>query len=571
MNKKKILKLFSGLSSVAMLATSSLILTSCSANNNDDNFTNGFVKPLNIRFLPSSRLTYPIYALPKQNPYFMAPNFKVMNIINGTPLNDDVVIDPDTGWPDINSLKLMTYQQFFMNDKVAQEMSPTGSEKEPIGVDGFKTLAKFRHDTAEKSTLNLKNAYKYDDYADETIKAFNCPYFYNAYEISSGVFASVYSSIRKIDLSENNLWYLPFFGYNANAYDPIIEASHYIMRAQQIPEGETNPVKMGFVNLGLNTDGSTVMPGTIIDLSGNQLTLLPFADDVDTGTYDILGNKIYENYDLTSLLIDPDETLQWTNAIAVDGNCFGYDLKDTGVLANFTKYRKYQNINAIEFSTDTEGKGYQSYAIYTNKERMYDEVVWKCSEALNETVDQFKKRSLDSIVPEVQKLSSVLGSSDEQYPLGACLNQLIAEYLSNNGLCSAYIYTNYEISLGILVQAFSNSDYIYDYANYSSNSGCLTFSLQLGTPRECIKEGDFYVNKYATGQGSYFIAFTVYGFDATHYMAIIVAIICALVGAALIFVILYYTFIRKHIAAKKKIKDIEAISSITKSQKKGGK
>ena len=112
---------------------------------------------------------------------------------------------------------------------------------------------------------------------------------------------------------------------------------------------------------------------------------------------------------------------------------------------------------------------------------------------------------------------------------------------------------------------------MYDYASYSSNNGCLTFSIQLGTPRQCIKENGFYVNKYAYGQGSYFIAFSVYGFDATHFMAIIVAAICTVVGAALIFVIMYYTWIRKRMATKKKIRDIEAISKAEKANKKGGK
>ena len=359
MNKKKILKLFTGLSTASLAATSSLILTSCSNNNSNDDFTSGFLKSMNIRFLPSSRMPFPIYALPYNLPYFMAPNFEVMNIINGTPLDEGVVIDPETGWPEANSLKLMTYQQFFMNTKVAQEMSPTGNEKESLGVDGFKNLAKYRHDTEGKSKLNLKGAYLNDDYADETIKAFNCPYFYDAYNVGTEnepVYASVYSSIRTIDLSNNNLWYLPFFGYNSMPYGQNV-TDPYIMRGSEVDSSDV-PVKIGFENLGLNADG-TAITGTIIDLKENQLTILPYAD-FTTGSGEEAVNY---SFDITNLFASDEDPYPWTNAIAVDGNCFGYDLKDTGILANFTKYKKYQVLEAIDFNKDTDGKGYQSYAI----------------------------------------------------------------------------------------------------------------------------------------------------------------------------------------------------------------
>ena len=563
MNKRKILKLLGGLSSGAvLLTTSSVLLTSCSNKNTDSNFTNGLAKSLDIRFLPSSRVPYPIYATPARNPYFMAPNFKVMNIINGTPLAEEVVIDPNTGWPTEPTLRYMTYQQFFMNDLVAREMAPTGSEKESIGQD-FTALAKKRHDSGldDDHILKLKGAYKNDDYADETIKAFNCPYFYKAYNIGTTEnpsYASVYSTIRSIDLSENNLWYLPFFGYNSSPQDPTDPNSPYIMRSQQPAEG--NPANIGFINLGLDKENKP-MTTTVINLQENQLTLLPYADIV------IDGEDV--TYDLTNLFTDSTNT--WSNVIDIDDNCFGYDLKDTGLLSSFAKYRKYNELGTIEFNKDANGKGYQSYAFYTNRATIYDQVVWKCCEKLNETEKQFKKHSLSSHIPEVQELSKVLGHSEYKCTLGECLNQLIAEYLSDNGLCSAYLYTNYEISLALLVQAFSNADYMYDYASYSTNSGCLTFSIQLGTPRLCIRENDAYINSYAVGQGSYFITFTIYGFEATEYMVIIISVLGVIIAVALIVVILYYTWIRKRIAAKRKLKDIEKISSIEKKSKKGGK
>ena len=228
-------------------------------------------------------------------------------------------------------------------------------------------------------------------------------------------------------------------------------------------------------------------------------------------------------------------------------------------------------MDAIVFNKDSQGYGYQSYAVFTDRESMFDEVITKGAEALGESKQDFANRSLDSHVDEIQKLSKVMSSSEKQYPLGDCLNQLVAEYLSDNGLVSAYIYTKYEIELSLLVQLFSNSDYLYDYPSYSSNNGCLNFSLQLGTPRICEKDGNNYVNKYATGQGSYFIAFSIYGFEATNIMTIVVGVLCSIVGLALIFVIVYYAWLRKVIAKKRQLKDLEAIESAKQDSNNGGK
>ena len=100
--KRKILKLFGGISSaVALCATSSVLLTSCASTGSDnkrsDDFTDGMLKPLNIRFAPNTITSYPLYPTPENYPILMAPNFEVINQINETPLPSSVVIDPNTG------------------------------------------------------------------------------------------------------------------------------------------------------------------------------------------------------------------------------------------------------------------------------------------------------------------------------------------------------------------------------------------------------------------------------------------------------------------------------------------
>ena len=562
MNKRKILKLFTGVSSaVALNATGSVFLTSCANTNAETNFTSGLTKSLNVRNLATEEVPCPIYATPTQNPYLMAPDFKEINILNGTPLTEPVQLD-EHGWPIDQTLATMTYAQFFMNNDVASAMAPLGMVETPVS---FQDMAiKFKKNMSDPTIngkLDLKGLYKYDEYADETIKAFNCPYFYDAQQVQDAgqavEYASVYSCIKTIDLSNNDLWYIPFFGYNANPANgaTATEADKYIMRGRE--EVSSVPKKIGFESLDTTAN-------IILDLRDNQITILPFADNVI-----VEGEEV--NYDITNLFSSDDDPYPYTNKIAVDGNCIGYDLKNDSIFTAFTNYRRYNNMDAIAFNKDSDGFGYQSYAVYTNREQMFNEIVTKCCTALNEAKDAFLKRSLDAHVEEVQKLSTVMADSETKYPLGDCLNQLLAEYLSANGLVSAYLYTKYEIELTLLVQLFSNSDFVYDYPSYSSNNGCLNFSLQLGTPRICEKEGNNYVNKYATGQGSYFIAFSVYVFEATHVMAITVGILCSIVGLALVFVIVYYVWLRKLIARKRQLKDLEAIEKAQQDNKNGGK
>ena len=560
MNKSKILKLFGTVSAATTLAaTGSILLTSCSNTNTNNNFTEGLTKTLDIRNLSTEQVPCPVYATPTQYASLMAPDFKAINEKNNTQLDEKVVIGED-GWPTKETLSEMRYDQFFMNEEVAKAMSHDGNAGSKIDLKLF--ISSFSDTTKKNGALNLKGLYKNDQYADETLKAFNCPYFYDAVEVTAGNYASVYSDVKTIDLSENNLWYLPFFGYDALGSSPT---NKYIMK-RQIPESGT-PTKIGFQKLG---DGVT---GTVINLQDNQITLLPFADNVDTGEIDPeSGEEKYENYDLTDLFNNTQK-----DAIAIDNNCIGYDLKNTSILSSITNYRKYKNMDTIAFHKDENDYGYQSYAVFTQREEMFDAIIKKCCDKLSEKKEDFVKRSLDSHVDAIQELSKVMNGSETKYPLGDCLNQILAEFLSDNGLISAYIYTKYEIDLTLLVQLFSNSDFIYDYPSFSSNNGCLTFSLQLGTPRICHKETNDkgeakYVNKYATGQGSYFIAFSVYGFEATHIMAIIVGIIIGIVALALIFVIIYYAWLRKYIAKKRQLKDLEAIANVKKETvNKGGK
>ena len=351
----------------------------------------------------------------------------------------------------------------------------------------------------------------------------------------------------------------------ANSTDPF----YYLFKENEyVRESTTEIAKVGFTNLKNESHESGKTFG--FNLENNQLTTLPYVVVTE-------GEWIERDtqYDLTNFFPAGDQQSNSnTDAILIDGHCISYDVKDTSIFTTLTKYHHYNNPDSIVFNKDDKGRGFQSYAIYNNTAAMYDEIIKKCCLALNETKDQFLDRSLSSYCDTVQELSPVLGPKLEngiQYKLGDCLNQLVMDFLNENNLASAYIYTKYEMEISLIISVMTSNDFIYDYPSYSTNTGSLTFSLQLGAPRICKATENGYTNEYGVQANSYFVAFSLNGFDSTNWMAVIVAVICSLAAAGIIFVIIYYTVIRKRVAAKRKAKDLAAIAAEEKQMQKGGK
>lgn len=244
-------------------------------------------------------------ALPKYDNTFGSPDYNLIysNVVeNPTQVNVDA-----NGWATANN----TYRQVFLNDQVAAFFSNNNVDS------NFDINVAKSNLTNVQNTMNFEHFYDLNNdpfniYADDTIKCLNNPNL-----------KDLWNQVQEINLSNNDLWYLPLLGYQSSQTSNA--ASFY---------NELNK----------------------LDLSNNKLTLLPFAKIqglIRTSYYDLTQlPKLQENSILLSgnLIcedprIDPQVTESLYRPPVNNPNKLAYESQQQSswIYVNSTRFSNYIN------------------------------------------------------------------------------------------------------------------------------------------------------------------------------------------------------------------------------------
>lgn len=483
------------------------------------------------------------------------------------------------GWP--QDYEKLTYHQFFLNSNVATKFDTWANHDDDPShtvnidqdylniynlVDGI--YNKFVDmDANQYFDLNLSGDYKYDDYADENIKVLNNPFFYEETifpAVTDGY--SFWSLVGNINLSNNDLWYIPFFGYwdvDPNFYSLIysyselyVYRSYHLVSASEYIEGLSH---LKFINL-----------------SNNHLTTLPityYYRDMSEGTDEEV--REWGDDDLTCIMYDTNSE-SVVGEINVNGN-YLRNTFDLGTFSSFVANKNpvYEHSDAISsalpnsLSSTTATNDYQTTAIY------WDENMYK--KALNyyvyNAVDQeglpihqtFDDVDLNKYNPQIISVIPDLYNygNSKNFNIGQCINSLIVDYINDNWLSSNVVYDDI-LNQELLISNILGGNCFFAYSNFSSNTGKTNLAINVMGPQQCTWDGiNYHITTY-NSDISYFFGLSLSHFKHLNVMWIIEGIIIGLVAIALIMLILYCVVFRKKMAKKRKDKDLTFIHSVLK-------
>lgn len=492
-------------------------LTSCTLGKQ-----NSFCNQVDVKeYVNDETSYYPVYATPSSNKEKMAPDF--VDIWNEQGINYDSSItwvNDSTGWLDDTCISSLTYEQLFLNTKVCNAFEVEPSSKIGSFDNLFNSLSKI-------TVWNLSNVYETDKFADDTVKALNNPWFYSA---TNGL--SIVSNVTEINLNDNDLWYIPFFGYCEGANSPWIY-------------GNSETKYIGFSSLNK------------IDLRNNEITTLPHDKTK------LASNK----QDLTRF-----KTTNPNFVVYIDNNHMTYNFNAT----TFATYNyEFYDHSAIVYSVNGNNDTIQSYAIYDNQKYIANYLNQYVKNVLGEDINS-KRINLDSYNEELQETVSNI-SQDEKFTVGQLYAQIIVNFLNDNNLFSGYIYSELTGLPEILYPFIEGTDYAFCYPEYSTNKGRIDLSFDLGDPR-LVKENTSsegfasYDVLYPSSDTESFIAITVNGFCISGWSSIFMIVIFAILGLIIFGLLFYFFFFKQYLSNKRRRSELLKVKKIEQDIiKKGSK
>ncbi len=481
----------------------------------------------------------------------LAPDYVQLWNLLGISVPESYTQDPEdffdqNGWP--LHPEHLTYHQFFLNSKLASffctlaEGTSGNIDSSYVSASQIITNLQTQSASGNDVCLDLEGDFLSDPYADDTVKVLNCPFFY---EIPSGYSSSIYSYFTSIDLSNNDLWYVPFFGYVD--VTPSSESTYekcYIFRAtnETIASSDygSSAQYSGFSNL------------SDINLSNNHLTILPY-----TFAYRSASSHIKEaGYDITNLMATSTTTY---GTIEVYGN-YLRNLFSPSISELDAPLYQYTNVLVTSPDSTTEEdltNNYQTTAIYTNtnviKLAINNFILEKYGVEPSSLKLSTTNQDLANLIPELSLLTS-----SKEYTNGECLEALIITYLNENFLSSNYIFDELT-DMQILVNAIYGSNNFYAYPDYSTNTGQICLSINVGDPNFCSYENEDYTIYTPSSTIAYFFSISISGYQHVNVMWILEGIILGCIAFALISIIIYCLFFKKKVIEKRKQKDIQMI------------
>lgn len=493
------------------------ILTSCTIGKE-----NTYCNQIVIReYVGDESTYYPVYATPSSHKEKMAPNFLEIWNVEGIKYDSSITwINETTGWLNDSCISNLTYQQLFLNTNVCAAFNVQPSTVVGSLDSLYNTLSIF-------TKWDLSQVYEKDKYADETVKALNNPWFYSSINGSS-----IVSNVTEIDLHDNDLWYIPFFGYCETSSTPWIygkDESNYI----------------GFKSLEK------------IDLRDNEITTLPH----------INSKTLSDKQDLTRFTDTNPNFL-----VYVDNNHMTYNFS-TSTLASYN-YQFY-NHSAIAYTVNNKNDTIQSYALYQNQDYIKNQLNEYVKSILGQDVNP-QKINLDSYSEDLQASLSTT-SKDEKFTVGLLYAQIIVDYFNNNNLFSGYIYSELTGLPEILYPLIEGTDYAFCYPEYSTNKGKIDLSFDLGDPRivkeTFNEEGDVSYNVvYPASDTESFIATTINGYCVSGWTSIFMIVIFLILGVAIIVILFYFVYFKHYLSNKRRRNELLKIKKIEQDMiKKGDK
>lgn len=488
------------------------ILTSCTVGK-----VNEFCNEIKIRdLIPNPDTYYPVYASPKNEPSRMSPNYLGMWDKEGL-FYKVIWVDKETGWFDnlieddgtIDSE--FTWQHLFLNTNVCKafEVNPT----EPIG--DLNNL----YSKLNRTEWNLSGCYINDEYADETVKALNNPWFYRVIDGTN----SIASQIENIDLSSNNIWYVPFFGYcSAPIYSWIYGGEK---------SDSTNQKYIGFRSL-IN-----------LNLKNNQITTLP---------HEKISGSTDKN-DITKF-----STTNPNFSVYVDNNYMAYNFSSTLFLSG--NYQ-FSNESVIKYTLDSKNNTIESYAIYQGDKYIRNYLNHAVRGILGASIRP-QSIPLDSYIETLDKNVDNLSNANKN-KVGSCYAQIIINYFNNDNLFSSYIYSELSGLPEIIFTLIEGTDYGFCYPEYSVNKGSIKLSFDLGDPR--------IVKKTTSGEYNILYPFTdTQSFIATHidkycisgWTSTFMIIVLTIIGIVGISLLVYFLYFKRYLTNKKHKQEMLQIKKV---------
>ena len=499
--------------------SSEISLNATASNTNNDGNGNRYIHNFIPRLYFADDTEFPIYVMPDVNKS-LAPNFKEIAIKNGYPFANDVLFD-EYGWPTLDSLNKVTYQQLFLNDDVA-EYFDNGSDFKHDTINLLDIYKKVNnvHNCIINLTPNDKHSYYQGDiYADDTVKCLNNPLFYSLVKDNH----SVFNNITQINLSNNDLWYIPYFGYR-NGVD--LTTKH--------PSPWVNK----------NEAGGGLSSLSLLDLTNNNITTLP------------ISNASTKN-DITSWLSSP-------NSIHVDGNCMlAHPTKTSeSMIWYYLSYDTKYSIPSAMLYNFGEYKGksipYQSSAFIKDTKYIANYLYNFLETYLGIDKNTLSILDLSAHHPRLAQLvPQFAGYNPELYTIADCLSQLAINYVNDNYLASNFVYTAniYNILFVSLIEEYQ---FMYSYNQYTTSSGSLSFTVGVAGQQSCEYDettGKYTLDADINGLQQDFISFWVSGFKSAIWMIVLLSIIFSLLILVVGFIIFYFSFLKKWLTNKHKKQD----------------
>lgn len=436
-------------------------------------------------------------------------------------------LDANHIWPKTvtSGTGLITYSEFFLD--------PHGDVCKALGLnpqEDFKNInqlikdSNIPHDEQGNITqpfnLNLSQTYLHNEFADEAIKVWLNPIFIQ--NLKSENNTSFWDYVSNLDLSNNNLWYLPLIGYNDAANSEDDKFARF---------KKTNVLE------NLNS----------INLSNNQLTCLPHI--ASTEKYDLTKcvKKIREKDPSINLVGNCvgyflgyalSKNLNYSNNKVIDLGNFQYDPVHEVLRQSIAFYSNFSLI-------DSDVKLWLGQAVSKNHEKV-DENYLKDHIDLDSQPDEKNISGFDPILDKTFK--SLDDAKDDTW--GSVLLYYSDELINQNFLSSSYVHCSLDYNAPpAVLQFLEGSYYMYDYAFVESEKWEMSHSIEVPFPQTY----DFDKNsiKHLDGEK------LVFGYDisypyASKILTVLFSSVFGFSGLFISWIWLYYGWLRKIIANKRK-------------------
>lgn len=414
------------------------------------------------------------------------------------------------GWATIDGNN--TFKQVFMNESVASFFASKCSK---TSNDSFATNDINTISTALNGTLSLNGLYASDDYRDIAIQALNNPNL-----------ATIFNNLTKLDLSHNDLWFMPLIGLGQN-YD--------------LPSSDNITID--------NTWGLKNV--SYLDLSFNQMTLVPFykntnlsslsstLDGIDYSAY--VGSNLVEQEIIINLNNNNIETGQINNNIGIG------DLR-------FNKWNNQAPDNIKYYQFVTKDKPYESYCDESG-------LIWQSTTLWNNNLSLFDSYLKDLVANELNINVSDLAnydvndvinpSSQTKRSIGEWMVIKLCDYYNNNFLSSSIVENQY------IGSSRNNNINIDNQIN--SYNGSLDVSFKI-SKTHYIKFDDVTHNmkRVKTDNNAVFIGHSIEGFKRDYTIQAVAITLITIIVLLIALFIFYQLYLRKKINEKRQ-KRIEQI------------